>query len=77
MLIYLVEDLAHHNKVQEAKGLILRHDHIEKFLKSDLIERLGKVAYAAEQDTALLQEDSYGPLSHPKYDNNRDEYEPF
>ena len=37
MLSYLVEDLAHKGKLQEAKGILLRHQ-VESFLRTEIKE---------------------------------------
>ena len=44
MLSYLAEDLAHKNKLHEAKGIYLRNQ-LDGYLRSDVVETLAPIEY--------------------------------
>ena len=44
MLSYLAEDLAHKNKLQEAKGIFLRNQ-LDGFVREDIMEKIGTLEY--------------------------------
>ena len=59
MLSYLVEDLVHQNKLNEAKGLVIRH-HLGKKLREETIEILADVVYDPNLEPPPF--DVFGPL---------------
>lgn len=65
MLGYLVEDLAHKNKKQEAKGIMLRNK-VETHIRAEILELLDKVEYDETKDSSLQKHDAFEPLSRPK-----------
>lgn len=65
MLSYLAEDLAHKNKIQEAKGIYLRNQ-LEGFVRDDILQKINSVEYDVAQDTSLNHYDEFEQLSRPK-----------
>jgi hypothetical protein len=64
MLGYLVEDLAHNNKLNEAKGIMQRHG-VESYIRIEVKERLENLDYDESQDSSLYLYDEFEPLSRP------------
>lgn len=62
MLGYLVEDLVHKGKLNEAKGVCLRHG-VHDFIRQETKETLNDVMYDQSKDP--LPYDGFGPLSQP------------
>lgn len=65
MLGYLVEDLCAKGKKQEAKGIMLRN-HVEAYVRQDVLEMLRDVQYQEDKDTSLQKHDAFEPLSQPQ-----------
>jgi hypothetical protein len=59
MLVYLVEDLVFKNKINEAKGVALRHG-VEPELREEVRDRLADIVYDPHRDSAPI--DFFGPL---------------
>ena len=64
---YLVEDLAHKNKLNEAKG-IMQRNQIEEYLRPETLEQLVQYNYNQSTDTSLPGPDAFEPLSRPLED---------
>lgn len=60
MLSYLVEDLVHKNKLNEAKGVCLRHELID-FIRDETRELLADVKYDPAKDPPRV--DEFGPFN--------------
>lgn len=60
MLSYLVEDLVHKGKMNEAKGVCLRHNLLD-MVRDDTREALNDVVYNQKKDPVPY--DVFGPLS--------------
>lgn len=67
MLGYLVEDLCHKGKRQEAKGIMTRNN-VETHVRQDIVAELRALNYSEELDTSLQKHDVFGPLSQPVKD---------
>jgi hypothetical protein len=67
MMSYLVEDLHHKGKVQEAIG-IMKRNQVETHVRSEIMEELMKVQYDEKLDTSLQKHDAFEPLSRPLQD---------
>mmetsp|Transcript_22294 Transcript_22294/g.34490 ORF Transcript_22294/g.34490 Transcript_22294/m.34490 type:complete len:170 (+) Transcript_22294:1036-1545(+) len=65
MLSYLVEDLAHKGKPQEAKGIMLRN-HVDAYVRDDILEKLKDLEYDQSKDSSLTTYDAFEPLSKPE-----------
>jgi 3'-5' exonuclease len=63
MLSYLVEDLVHKGKMNEAKGVCLRHNLMD-IIRPDTREQLIPVVYDQKRDPVPY--DAFGPLSDGK-----------
>jgi len=64
MLGYLVEDLCHKGKKQEAIGIMLRNG-VDTHIRPETLAELKTVQYDQNKDTSLQKHDSFGPLSQP------------
>lgn len=64
MIGYLVEDLAHNNKLNEAKGIMERHG-VEGYIRVEVKEKLTNFEYDESQDSSLYLYDEFEPLSRP------------
>jgi len=64
MLGYMVEDLAHNNKFNEAKGIMQRHG-VETFIRLEVKEKLESFEYDESKDSSLYTYDEFEPLSRP------------
>lgn len=62
MMSYLVEDLVHKDKINEAKGIYLRH-HISHIVRPDVKEVLDKWHYDPKKEAP--HHDEFAPLSKP------------
>ena len=66
MLSYLVEDLVYRNKLNEAKGVCLRHGLIGlPYMREETAYELQNVVYDQKKDP--IPYDVFGPLSDGKY----------
>lgn len=65
MMSYLVEDLTHKEKLQEAKGIFLRNQ-LEGFLRPEVHTTLQQVEYDQSKDSSLNGYDEFETLSRPK-----------
>ena len=65
MLSYLVEDLVHKGKMNEAKGIYLRHK-LQAKVREEVREQLDDVVYDPKKDPIPV--DIYGPVSQPATD---------
>jgi hypothetical protein len=63
MLGYLVEDLVYKNKMNEAKGLIIRHG-LHSEIREETREKLADIIYDQSKDP--LPYDGFAPLSKPE-----------
>jgi len=67
MLGYLVEDLHHKGKKNEAVGIMTRN-HVETHVRSEVLESLKTVVYDVTKDSSLTKHDVFEPLSKPAQD---------
>ena len=63
MIAYLVEDLVHKKRFNEAKGLCIRHD-VGELIRPDVKEELNDVVYDPKKD--FIIDDEFGPISEPR-----------
>jgi len=64
MLGYLVEDLNHKGRKQEAKGIMIRNQ-VETHIRPEALASLADVVYDQSKDTSLQKQDAFEPLSRP------------
>jgi len=64
MLAYMVEDLAHNKKWNEAVGVMRRND-VENYVRQEVREELATVEYDQAKDSSLFEYDEFEPLSKP------------
>ena len=65
MMSYLVEDLCHKGKEQEAVG-IMQRNKVETHVRSDVLEKLSTVVYDITKDSSLQKHDAFEPMSKPE-----------
>ena len=63
MLSYLVEDLVYKKKLNEAKGVFLRHK-LQDFVRAEIKEELEDVVYDPKKEAKFV--DEFAPVSQPK-----------
>lgn len=61
MLAYMVEDIAHKGRLNEAKGVCDRHEGIFDYLREDIKEKLEDVVYDPSKDPEKY--DVFGPIT--------------
>ena len=67
MLCYLVEDLVHKKKINEAKGICDRHNLID-VIRADVKEEIEDIVYDPSRDKKM-REDVYGPITKGTFMN--------
>mmetsp|Transcript_5213 Transcript_5213/g.4796 ORF Transcript_5213/g.4796 Transcript_5213/m.4796 type:complete len:138 (+) Transcript_5213:641-1054(+) len=64
MLGYVVEDLVHKGRTNEAKGITLRHELDERYINSQAWPVVKNFQYKPEEDIKI-SEDKFAPQSEP------------
>jgi hypothetical protein len=64
MLAYLVEDLVHRNKLQEARGIFDRN-YLKNYVREDVLYKLNSVMYDPAKDSSIHVSDAFGPVTTP------------